>query len=142
MKYLLDTNVISELMAKEPNTRIVQWLDQLEDDQIYLSVITIGEIRKGIAKLPESKRKQILEQWLVEDLLLRFDEQILPLGIDEMLTWGTLTGELAAKGVHLPAMDSLIAATALHHRCILATRNEADFKYAGIRIHNPWNPFR
>lgn len=138
MNYLLDTNVISELIAKQPNADVVQWIDQLEPEQIYLSVVTIGEIRKGIVKLPESRRKQVLEQWLVEGLLLRFDDHILPLGIDEILTWGAMSGELATRGINLPVMDSLIAATALHHRCTLATRNEADFRFTGVKVVNPW----
>lgn len=140
MNYLLDTNVISELMSKQPNGNVVQWIDHLEPEQTYLSVVTVGEIRKGIAKLSESKRKQALEQWLVEGLLLQFDDHILPFGIDEMLTWGTLTGELTANGINLPAMDSLIAATALHHHCTLATRNEADFRHTGVKVFNPWRP--
>lgn len=138
MNYLLDTNVISELVAKQPNLHVVQWIDLLTPDQCFLSVVTVGEIRKGIAKLPESRRKQILGLWLIEELLVRFDGQILPLGIAEMLTWGILTGELAAKGINLPAVDSLIAATAVQHHCTLATRNEADFRYTGVKTFNPW----
>ena len=138
MTYLLDTNVISELIAKQPDADVVDWIDQLDPNVVYLSVITIGEIRKGIAKLPASKRKESLEQWLLEDLLVRFHDHILPLDGNVLLAWGQLTGELAAKGINLPAIDSLIAATVLHYRLTLVTRNEADFQHAGITVVNPW----
>lgn len=138
MRYLLDTNVISELVATKPNLQVVNWIDCLDPDDVYLSVITIGEIRKGIEKLPESKRRARLLAWLVDDLLLRFDEHILNLDVDVALTWGELTGRLARSGMSLAAVDSLIAAIALTHNCSLATRNESDFKATGVVIVNPW----
>ena len=138
MTYLLDTNVISELIAKQPDADVVDWIDQLDPNTVYLSVITIGEIRKGIAKLPASKRRENLERWLFEDLLVRFHDHILPLDGNVLLAWGQLTGELAAKGINLPAIDSLIAATVLHYRYTLVTRNEADFQHTGITVVNPW----
>jgi toxin FitB len=136
MKYLLDTNVISELVAKKPNSQVLAWLDSLDPDDVYLSVITIGEICKGIEKLPASKRKSALLTWLKDDLLVRFSDHILLLDVAAMLTWGKLTG--AAKRP-LPAMDSLIAAIALHYNCSLATRNEDDFKDTGVALINPWH---
>src|SRR5581483_8897683 len=127
MNYLLDTNVISELVAKHPNPRVLNWIDTLDPNHIFLSVITIGELRKGIEKLPASVRKDTLSDWLTTDLVLRFSGRILPLDIDVMLTWGQLTGQLERIGRALPAIDSLIAALALHHGYTLVTRNEADF---------------
>jgi tRNA(fMet)-specific endonuclease VapC len=138
MKYLLDTNVISELVAKSPNPRVLKWIDALDPNSVYLSVVTIGELRKGIEKLPESYRKYSLRDWLRDDLLIRFRGRILSLDVDVMLTWGELTGRLQRVGRTLPAVDSLIAALALHHDCSLVTRNEDDFKAAGISIVNPW----
>lgn len=138
MKYLLDTNVISELVAKKPNPRVVQWIDGLDPNSVYLSVITIGELRKGIEKLPNSQRKQTLRDWLNDDLLIRFSGRILILDIDVMLMWGVLTGQLERTGKPLSAIDSLIAALALHHTCSLVTRNEDDFKNTGVPIINPW----
>ena len=138
MTYLLDTNVISELIAKQPDADVVDWIDQLDPNVVYLSVITIGEIRKGIAKLPASKRRENLERWLFEDLLVRFHDHILPLDVNVLLAWGQLSGELAARGINLPAIDSLIAATVLHYRLTLVTRNEADFQHTGITMVNPW----
>jgi tRNA(fMet)-specific endonuclease VapC len=138
MKYLLDTNVISELVTTKPNLRVVNWIDSLDPDDVYLSVVTIGEIRKGIEKLPESKRKARLFTWLMDDLLLRFDGHILSLDVAVALAWGELTGRLARRGMLLSAVDSLIAAIALTHHCSLATRNESDFKATGIVVVNPW----
>jgi tRNA(fMet)-specific endonuclease VapC len=138
MRYLLDTNVISELVAKQPNTHVVDWLDQLDPDSLYLSVITIGELRKGIEKLPNSQRKDKLRTWLTEELLVRFRERILVVDIDVMLAWGELVGQLERRGRVLGAMDSLVAALALAHTCVLVTRNEADFQDTGLNVLNPW----
>jgi len=138
VNYLLDTNVISELVAARPNPKVVQWVDGLEPHSIYLSVITIGELCKGIEKLPDSRRKETLLDWLNNDLLIRFSGRILVLDIDVMLAWGALTAQRERAGKPIAAMDSLIAALALHHQCCLATRNEDHFKEAGIRVVNPW----
>jgi tRNA(fMet)-specific endonuclease VapC len=138
MKYLLDTNVISELVAKQPDQRVIDWIDSLDPSSVYLSVITIGELRKGIERLPLSRRKDTLYAWLSDDLPVRFNGRILVVDIDVMLVWGELTGRLERVGKPLPAIDSLIAATALHHGCYLATRNENDFKETGVTIVNPW----
>jgi predicted nucleic acid-binding protein len=138
MNYILDTNIISELVAKQPNQRVVEWIDSLDPNHVFLSVITIGELRKGVEKLAESPRKEVLRDWLITDLLNRFSGRILSLDIDVMLTWGALTGQLERIGRPLPAIDSLIAAQALQHASILATRNEQDFKDTGIALLNPW----
>ena len=138
MKYLLDTCVLSELAAKLSNPKVVEFVDSLDPDDIYLSVITIGEITKGIEKLPKSKRKQELETWLKEDLLIRFEGKIISLDVDVLVAWGTLTGRLEASGRILPAIDSLIAATVLSHEFKLITRNVDDFTGTGIEIINPW----
>jgi tRNA(fMet)-specific endonuclease VapC len=138
MKYLLDTCVISELIAKQPNPKVIEFVDSLDTDDVCLSVITIGEIAKGIEKLPRSKRKQELHTWLKEDLLVRFDGKIIPLDTDVLLEWGLLTARLESTGKTLPAMDSLIAATVLAHKFALVTRNMNDFDGSGAEIFNPW----
>lgn len=138
MNYLFDTNVISELVAREPNPQVVQWIDSLDPATIYLSVITIGELRRGIEKLPDSKRRDTLRDWVNDDLLVRFSGRILVLDVAVMLTWGELTARLESAGKPMPAIDSLIAALALHHNCGLVTRNEADFKDTGVTVINPW----
>ena len=139
MKYLLDTCVISELVAKQPSEKVIDWIDNIEQESVYLSVITIGEIRKGIEKLSESKRKTKLEQWLNDELLIRFRGKILAIDTDVMLVWGELIGKLEVEGKKIPAMDSLIAAAAIHNNCSLVTRNEDDFTNVALTIVNPWN---
>ena len=138
MKYLLDTCAISELVAKKPNPKVVDWIDSIDPDSTYLSVITIGEIWKGIEKLADSRRKATLQTWLSEELLARFSGRILSINLEVVLTWGQLTGSLESEGKKMAAIDSLIAATALHNHCSLITRNETDFINAGIAIVNPW----
>jgi tRNA(fMet)-specific endonuclease VapC len=138
MNYLLDTNVISELISKRSNKKVVEWLDRLDSNTIYLSVITIGEIRKGIEKLPPSKRKERIKEWLEGDLLLRFQGRILEITTEVMLIWGELTGRLDKEGRPITAIDSLIAAIALQGNYRLVTRNEHDFQYTGVTIINPW----
>jgi tRNA(fMet)-specific endonuclease VapC len=138
MKYLLDTCLISELVVKAPNLRVVQWVDEQDPANLFLSVITIGEISKGIAKLTDSRRKQKLESWLQNELLQRFSQNILSINIDVMLVWGRLMASLELTGRKMALMDSLIAALALHGNLQLVTRNENDFINAGISILNPW----
>ena len=138
MNYVLDTNVISELILKQPNKKVVEWLDHLDPNMIYLSVITIGEIRKGIEKLPPSKRREAVKEWLEADLLLRFQGRILEITTDVMLIWGELTGRLEKEGRPITAIDSLIAAIAVQGDYCLVTRNERDFQHTGVTIINPW----
>ena len=138
MNYLLDTWVISELVARQPEPKVVNWIDAIEDERIYLSVITIGEIKRGIEKLPESSRRQALADWLGSDLLLRFRGRILAVDTAVMLRWGELVAKMEGAGRPLPAMDSLIAALALSHNLHLVTRNEKDFQGTGMVVVNPW----
>jgi toxin FitB len=138
MKYLLDTCVISDLVARQPNPKVIEFVDSIDSDDVYLSAITIGEIAKGIEKLPKSKRKQELHSWLKEDLLVRFNGKIIPLDTDVLIEWGLLTARLESTGTTLPAMDSLIAATVLAHKLTLVTRNVNDFENTGVTILNPW----
>lgn len=138
MKYLLDSNVISELVAKKPNQQVIEWLDALEPTNVYLSVITIGELAKGIARLAPSKRKDALQKWLTQELMERFDGRILEIDSGVMFQWGELTAEAERKGRQLPAIDSLIAAIAIYYACIVVTRNEADFEGTHVPVVNPW----
>ncbi|MBW2039157.1 MAG: type II toxin-antitoxin system VapC family toxin [Deltaproteobacteria bacterium] len=138
MNYVLDTNVISELIAKQPDKNVVEWLDRLDPNTVYLSVITIGEIRKGIENLTPSKRREAIREWLETDLLLRFQGRIIEITTEVMLIWGELTGRLEQEGKPITAIDSLIAAIALHGNYCLVTRNEHDFQHTGVKIINPW----
>jgi len=138
MSYLLDTCVVSEFVARQPSEKVVSWLTKLNPETVYLSVVTLGEIQKGIEKLAASKRKESLRSWLKDDLLVRFHDRVLPLETGEMMTWGTLVSRVEAKGAPMPLIDSLIAATALHHDLVVVTRDEDDFAPSGVRLLNPW----
>lgn len=139
MKYLLDTNVISELISRRPDPKVISWIDGLDPDTVYLSVITIGEIQKGVEKLPDTERKQTIQAWLHNDLLLRFQGRIVPITTGVALAWGTLTAALERNGRLLPAIDSLVAAIARDGGYVLVTRNARDFAGAGIPVINPWD---
>lgn len=139
MNVLLDACVVSELIAREPEPRVLAWLDALDPRSVHLSVITLGEIQRGIARLPASRRRTTLERWLDDDLVPRFDRQILAIDASVMRTWGNIVAEAEASGRSLPLTDSLIAATAIAHRCQLATRNGRDFEGTGVAIVDPWS---
>jgi predicted nucleic acid-binding protein len=138
MRYLLDTCVISDLVARQPDSGLVEWIDGIAEEKLYLSAITIGEIKKGIEKLPDSKRRSELTKWLEDELLIRFKDKILPIDVNVMLVWGALTANLEKHGTKMPAIDSLIAATAVHGKLNLVTRNETDFEHTDVPVINPW----
>lgn len=137
MRYLLDTCVLSEYKKPKPSEQVIAWLDGQSDDLLYISVLTVGEMDKGIFKMPPSKRKTNLAAF-VETLITRFDRRILDLDTDVLRRWGTLIGALEAKGRPMPVIDSLMAATALARDLTLVTRNETDFIDTGVNIYNPW----
>jgi tRNA(fMet)-specific endonuclease VapC len=139
MNYILDTNVISELVAVQPNPQVIQWIDSIPAEHFYLSVITIGELVKGIEKLPESARQQTLINWLHSELLVRFQDRLLALDVQTLIIWGQLVARLEAVGRPLPAIDSLLAATAAAAGFTLVTRNVNDFIDTGIAVLNPWD---
>lgn len=136
MKYLADTDLVSEPRQKIPNPRAIQWLRE-HDHELCLSAITIGEIKKGIELYPDSRKKVDLSAWL-EGLLRDFEGCVLPFTEAEALTWGKLYAKAQKAGRKPPAMDSLNAAIALHHGVILATRNQADYIGTGVKTVNPW----
>lgn len=138
MKYLLDTNIISEFISKTPNKKVIDFILTLDEDDIYLSVITIGEIKTGIEKLDNGKKKEKLLYWLENDLLDRFHEKIIGIDTDVMLQWGVINQRLKNLGTPLPIMDSLIGAICEVQDFILITRNEKDFNNLNIKIVNPF----
>jgi toxin FitB len=138
LSFLLDTSVISELVKAAPDDRVIEWLKRNDEASLYLSVLTIGEIEKGIAKLPESSRREKLETWVRRDLADRFRERLLAIDATVAATWGRLAGEAEARGEPLPVIDGLIAATSLAHDLTVATRNVGDFERCGARCFNPW----
>lgn len=135
MSYLIDTNIISELRRKDANPGVISWFAERPATTLYLSVLTLGEIRKGIEALPSGKRKLALRDWLEVDLPAFFTGRILR--VDEAVVdrWGRLLARIKRTA---PAIDSLIAATALQHGLTLVTRNTADFKFPELDVINPW----
>ena len=138
MSWLLDTCVVSELVKPNPDAGVLAWLDECEESSMYLSVITLGELEKGIAKLGAAPRRAKLHHWVRHDLANRFEGRLLPIDSAIATRWGALVGESEARGVPLPVIDSLIAATCLVHDLTVITRNTADFERCGTRCFNPW----
>ena len=135
---LLDTNVPSELTQKQPSLAVVNWFEQQIDENLFLSVITIGELRKGIVMLPDGRRRTSLETWLEQELIPWFSGRILPVTQAVADRWGILEGRSRIEGRNIKSGDALIAATALHHNLTLVTRNLKDFYPLGVRLLNPW----
>ncbi|MGF1671638.1 MAG: type II toxin-antitoxin system VapC family toxin [Balneolaceae bacterium] len=138
MSYLIDTCCISELVKKEPNPNVVKWFANRDELSMYLSVITFGELRKGIEKLPDSQKKAELNRWVKEDLKHRFKNRILTINIEEVNKWGEILATAEKNGNPLPAIDSLIAATAQVHDLSVITRNSQDMEGSGVEVINPW----
>lgn len=138
MNYLLDTCVLSEFTRRQPDRNVVNWLDSIDEDKMFLSAISLGEVQRGIQRLPDSGRKNQLVAWLNSQLLERFNGRILSLDSETLLLWGNLAARMEAQGIKLPVMDSLIVATALQHHLILVTRNVSDFASCDVEILNPW----
>ena len=138
MSFLLDTSVISELVKKIPYAPVLKWISEQEESTLYLSVVTIGELEKGIARLATSARKTRLQSWVRRDLVERFGARVLAVDIRTATRWGALAGESEKRGVPLPVIDSLIAATALVHDLTVVTRNVGDFERCAVTCLNPW----
>lgn len=136
--FLLDTNVVSELVEARPNPKVTQWVLATDESLLYLSVLTLGEIRKGITSLPDAGRRIKLEAWLNGDLAQRFAGRIL--SIDQSIAdrWGRLSGSPAARKAPLPVIDGLLAATALEHNLTLVTRDTKDVVGTGVSFFDPW----
>ena len=135
MSYLLDTNVISETIRREQNKLVSRWFEQIPSEALFVSVLTLGELRKGIERLADKKRKEKLRLWLEHELPEWFEGRVLPVNLAVAERWGRL---LAEVGRPVPAIDSLLAATALHYELRLVTRNTGDFNYPGLEVINPW----
>lgn len=141
MNYLLDTCVISELVNTTPELCVVHWIRAQDEENLFLSMITIGEIQKGISKLLDGrKKKQQLQNWLNNDLQERFKDRILEITIGTAYVWGQVLGACEKKGVTLPAIDSLIASQGIFHKMTVVTRNISDMESIGVQLFNPWGP--
>ncbi|SFV58774.1 VapC toxin protein [hydrothermal vent metagenome] len=141
MKYLLDTNIISEFISKKPNAKVINYINSLDEKDIYLSVITLGEIRFGIEKLDKEhqlKKIESLSHWLNNDLMQRFEGRISNIDSDIMLQWGKINAQLQKVGRPMPIMDSLIASSCLAKGYTLITRNEKDFYHFELEMINPF----
>lgn len=137
MKYLIDTCVISEIARPFPEKKVLAWLKTVPSERLFLSVVTIGEIQKGIAKLARSKRKTKLAEWL-NTLLEDYQDRILPIDLRVAETWGEMQALAEKKGGPSSTIDGLIAAIARANGMMLVTRNESDFEACDIPMFNPW----
>lgn len=136
--FLLDTNCVSELVRKRPEPRVIEWMDAVDERLLYLSVLTLGEIRKGVAALPQNSRRSQLETWLEVDLHARFSGRILSIDAPIADRWGLLTAEAKRKGRQISSVDGLLAATAMHHNLTIVSRNIDDFTSTPAIVLNPW----
>jgi len=139
LRFLLDTNVISEMQKLRPNEGAVQWLQLVDETTIFISVLTWAEIRHGTETMPEGAWRRRMTQWLEFDLAQRFYNRILPIDFRVADQWGKLMAERAAQGQKLPAMDALIAATALVHDLAVVTHNVVHFHGACPHVVDPWD---
>lgn len=138
MNYLLDTCVISELIKKDPDTNVLRWISEIEEASLYLSVLTLGEIHKGIEKLPPSKKKDKLHKWVNSDLRERFKNRIINLDLVAATKWGEVQGKAELAGKPMSLIDGLISATGIVKDLIVVTRNIKDMEQSGVSLLNPW----
>jgi predicted nucleic acid-binding protein len=135
--YLVDTNILSELTRPSPEPQVESFLRQSKD-RVFVSVLTIGEIRKGIASLPASNRRAVLEDWLDNEIMPWFGDRVLPVTLAIAEHWGYLAALTKAKGRPRPVVDAILAATAVKHDLALVTRNVRDYEDLNLTILNPW----
>lgn len=145
MSYLLDTCILSKLrkIGKQPDIKLEDWIKKYNESLYFISALTIGEIQSGISKLnikknEEGHKRLILEDWLLEELIPRFHNRILAIDVEVVLTWGKLFEERKKRGLIIPVVDGLIAATAIVHNLTVVTENISDFIETGARVFNPW----
>lgn len=137
--FLLDTPVLSESSKRRPDPAVTEWLNAQDPSSVFLSILTFGEIQKGVSKREEGLERERLASW-IEAALEEFAEQILAIDLETALLWGEISGTAQRRGRTVPVVDSLIAATALRHRLTVATRNVDDFVACGVPVLNPWDP--
>ncbi len=136
--FLLDTNVLSELTRPNPDPKILNWLNSIDEDLVYLSVLTLGEIRRGIELLTSAKKRAQLEAWLESDVRIRFEARILDVDRSVANRWGALLAKSKVKGRPLPVIDGLLIATALDHDLTFVSRHTSGAIAAGVSVFNPW----
>jgi predicted nucleic acid-binding protein len=139
VSFLLDTTVVSEWMKPRPDSGVIRWLAEVDEDRVYLSVITLAELRYGIERLSSGARKTRLESWLREELPLRFESRVLIVETAIADDWGRIMSRCSAAGKPIGVMDAFFAATAEVHALTLVTRKVSDFVTSGVSLFNPWN---
>jgi predicted nucleic acid-binding protein len=138
MSFLLDTNAVSEWVKPRPNPGLIGWMESTDEDRVFISVITLAELRYGVERLAAGARRRRLEEWLGHELPLRFEGRILPVDTNVAEAWGKTVSRSEAAGHAIGAMDAFLAATAEVHRLTLVTRNVPDFP-ALKAVLNPWS---
>jgi toxin FitB len=139
VNFLLDTNLVSEWSKPRPNPGVVSWLADADEDRVFISVVTIAELRHGIERLSVGRRRKRLNEWIEGELLSRFDERILPIDAATADAWGRIVAHREGLGRPIGTMDAFIAATAQVHKLTLATRNQTDFEASVAVVVNPWS---
>ena len=139
MSFLLDTSVISEGAKPRPDPAVMDWLGSVEEDQLFLSVISLAELRHGVGRLEDGRRKYALDLWLSQELPARFDGRLLIVDVVTADHWGRLVTRAQSVGRPIGAMDAFLAAVAEQHQLTLVTRNVSDFDRIGVRLFNPWD---
>ncbi len=138
MNFLLDTCVVSGLAKPGLDPKVLAWVESEDEVKMYISALTLGELQKDVSKLPESVKKAQLQAWIQDDLLERFAGRVLAPDAEVCMRWGILQAEMEKQGRPMPVIDSLIAATALHHRLTVITLHARDMEASGVALFNPW----
>jgi predicted nucleic acid-binding protein len=138
MNFLLDTSLVSEWVKPRPNSGVVQWLGGVDEDRVYLSVITLAEIRHGIERMALGARRSRLDSWLKTELLLRFEGRIFSVDTEIADAWGEIMAHTQSQGRPMGAMDAFFAATAQIHKLTLVTHNVSDFQSTAVHLLDPW----
>lgn len=138
VSFLLDTCVLAELIRPRPEPKVIRWLDSQREDDLFLSVLTVGEIQKGARKAADPVRRARIQKWLDGELRPRFSSRLLPVCESAALVWGRLMAEAELRGEPLPAVDLLIAATGRAHSLTVVTRNQRDLERCSVAVLNPW----
>ena len=138
MNYLMDTCVISEIIKPKPSSKVIKWLRSCQDENLFLSSLTIGEIQKGISKLPDSRKRNKLQKWMDTELIRRFDKRVLVIDIKVAQKWGEIQTSSEIIGTKMPVIGSFIAATGLVYDMTVVTRDTSGLEKSGARLFNPW----
>jgi predicted nucleic acid-binding protein len=138
LSFLLDTNVISEWVKPQPHAGVIRWLAAADEDRVFISVITIAEVRGGLERMPKGRRRDRIAAWLSEDLVVRFEGRIVPVDMAIAQEWGVVVGLARGCGLNIGIMDAFLAATARKRGMTVVTRNVGDFRGLGVEVFDPW----